>query len=92
MLNTPAIDPEVLNPMNLTPIFNMLFYWLSTVVLWSQTHGITLYQKTFSFFDLAIGGYVLYVAISKLPFWDQVDDWPEPFHSEYEDEWEDYTP
>ena len=84
--------PAVSDSFDLTAVFNMLFYWTSYVVLWSQTHGITLYGRTFSFFDLAIGGYVLYVAISNLPFWDSVEDWPEPYHSEYEGDWEDLTP
>lgn len=89
---SPVPDPEVLTSFNLTTIFNMLFFWLSKVVLWTQTNGITLYGNTFSFFDLALGGYVLYVALSKLPIWEKMEDeFPEPYHSEYEDEWEDFT-
>ena len=70
---------------HLTDIFNMLFYYVGQVITWTQTNYVEVLTYRFSFFDLALGGYAMYLVLEKLPIWDKVD-FPEPYHSEYEDD------
>ena len=68
---------------DITAWFNMLLFYLSKVVLWTQTHFIGYGEHRVSFFHLALGGLIIWIILSRLPIWDSI---PEPNHSEYEDD------
>lgn len=73
--------------------FMLLFGWLQYVIVWSQSHGITLLDYHISYFHLALGGFIIYTVLKHLPIWKDMEEWddmPQPYHSEYEDDFNDW--
>ena len=68
---------------DVSALFTLLLDQLSRVVTWAQTHSVGIYGHRVSFFHLALGGMIIYTVLSVLPIW---DSFPEPYHSEFEDE------
>lgn len=60
--------------MDITDVFTYLWLLFQRIVLWEQTHGITVWTKTFTFFDISVGLFASWLITRLIPIFGDPED------------------
>lgn len=66
--------PEVPRYMDINLVFTWLWGQFEQVILWEQLHGITVWGKTFSFFDISVGLFASWLITRLIPIFGDPED------------------
>lgn len=60
--------------MDINSVFNYLWELFGSVVLWEQMHGITVWGRTFTFFDISVGLFASWLITRLIPIFGDPED------------------